>query len=476
MLTATQPFPRSHGRKVTQGNPWEAGAISSVCPNYWVLYFTADLWLDGPLPSAPCPEGRGQKLHPKQRSLSWSVAAAVVTVAIALVSPAASAAQESILYKFTGGYDGGIPYSGLVFDTAGNLYGTTTYGGINVFYGAVFELTRVNGKWKEHVLYSFKGGKDGSYPQAGVVFDSAGNLYGATSYQGTYGYGTVFKLTPTNGRWKESVLYAFKGSSKDDGEYPWGGVILDKAGNLYGTTQLGGPASQTCPNGCGTVYKLTHSKQGWKETRLYSFTGQNGDGAGASSGLTLDRAGRLFGTTQQGGSTGYGTVYQLAYSKSGWKESVLYQFSGTTDGANPNSGLIMDKAANLYGTTNYGGAIGGGTVFELKHSQTGWDENVLYSSNGFPGGNLVFDHSGNLYGSETAVGCCGAVFELTPNQGQWEQTVLYTFTGSSNKDGSAPNGSLIFDGAGNLYGTTSQGGYGPCWGGLGCGVIFHLSP
>jgi uncharacterized repeat protein (TIGR03803 family) len=310
--------------------------------------------------------------------------------------PAAPATQESILYKFTGGYDGGIPFSGVVFDARGNLYGTTTYGGTNVFYGAVFELTLVNGKWKQHVLYSFKGGKDGSYPHAGVVFDSAGNLYGTTSYGGTYGYGIVFKLTSTNGKWKESVLYVFKGSSKNDGEYPWGGVILDKLGNLYGTTQLGGPASQTCPNGCGTVYTLTHSKQGWKEARLHAFTGQNGDGAGASSGLTLDHAGHLFGTTQQGGATGYGTVYELAYSKSGWKESVLYQFSGTTDGANPDSGLIMDKAANLYGTTSYGGTNGGGTAYELERSKAGWQESVLYSLNGFPGGNLVFDQNGNL--------------------------------------------------------------------------------
>jgi uncharacterized repeat protein (TIGR03803 family) len=407
----------------------------AVRPDYWMLYFPADWGLDGLLPSGLCPQRREQKMRPEQRSLSWTVAALVISV-VALVSPAAPATQESILYKFTGGYDAGIPFSGMVFDARGNLYGTTTYGGTNVFYGAVFELTLVNGKWKQHILYSFKGGKDGSYPQAGVVFDSAGNLYGTTSYGGTYGYGIVFKLTSTNGKWKESVLYVFKGSSKNDGEYPWGGVILDKLGNLYGTTQLGGPASQTCPNGCGTVYRLTHSKQGWKEARLHAFTGQNGDGAGASSGLTLDHAGHLFGTTQQGGATGYGTVYELAYSKSGWKESVLYQFSGTTDGANPDSGLIMDKAANLYGTTSYGGTNGGGTAYELEHSKAGWQESVVYSLNGFPGGNLVFDQNGNLYGSDPAVGCCGVVFELTPNQGQWEETVLYTFTGSTNKDGS----------------------------------------
>ncbi len=418
-------------------------------------------------------------MHSKRLSLYLGTAASLVAIVIALATPASSATKESILYKFTGGYDGGIPYSGLVFDTAGNLYGTTTYGGTAVFYGAVFELTHVNGKWREHVLYSFKGGKDGSYPQSRVVFDGAGNLYGTTSYGGTYGFGTIFELKPTNGRWKESVLYAFKGSSENDGEYPWGGVTIDKAGNLWGTTQLGGSGTQICPNGCGTVYKLTHSTRGWKETLLYIFTGQNGDGAGASSGLTFDRAGHLFGTTEQGGSTGYGTVYELAHSKSGWKESVLYEFSGTTDGAGPNSGLIMDSSGNLYGTTNYGGTSGWGTVFELEHSSTGWTEKVLYSfvtGEGFPGGNLVFDQSGNLYGAESAVGCCGAVFELAPNQGQWKESVLYTFTGNSHKDGMFPNGALIFDAGGNLYGTTSWGGYGPCAGGLGCGVVFKLSP
>jgi uncharacterized repeat protein (TIGR03803 family) len=415
-------------------------------------------------------------MRPKQLSSVWSVVVSIAVVAMALAHAASAADKKSILYKFTGGYDGGIPYSGLVFDAAGNLYGTTSYGGRHVFYGAVFELTQINGKWKERVLYSFKGGKDGSYPQAPVVFDKAGNLYGTTSYGGAYGYGTVFELTPTNGGWKESVVYTFQGSSNGDGQYPWGGVILDAAGNLYGTTQLGGPGTQTCPNGCGTAFKLTNSKQGWKEALLHVFTGQNGDGGGASSGLTLDSAGHLFGTTQQGGSTGYGTVYELAHSKSGWTESVLYQFSGSTDGSTPSSGLIMDSAGNLYGTTAYGGASGSGTVFELKHSNAGWTESVLASVGGFPGGNLVFDRKGNLYGSEPAIGCCGNVFKLARNHGQWLETVLYTFTGSSNKDGSAPNGALIFDAAGDLYGTTSQGGYGPCWGGLGCGVIFELSP
>jgi uncharacterized repeat protein (TIGR03803 family) len=209
---------------------------------------------------------------------SRSVAASVLTILVTLASAASSATKETILYKFTGGYDGGLPYSGLVFDAAGNLYGTTTYGGTNVFYGSVFKLTLVDGKWREHVLYSFKGGKDGSLPQAGVVFDSAGNLYGTTSYQGAYGYGTVFELTPTNGKWKESTLYAFKGSSNNDGEYPWGGVILDKAGNLYGTTQLGGSGTQTCPNGCGTVYRLTHSKQAGKKHIFTALPGRMATG------------------------------------------------------------------------------------------------------------------------------------------------------------------------------------------------------
>jgi uncharacterized repeat protein (TIGR03803 family) len=414
----------------------------------------------------------------KQCSLYWHATLFLAIFLIALASPASSAAQESILYKFTGGYDGGVPYSGLIFDAAGNLYGTTTYGGTGVFYGTVFQLTRVDGKWKEHVLHSFKGGNDGSYPEAQVVLDQAGNIYGTTSYQGPYGYGTVFELTLTNGRWKKTTLHAFKGSAKGDGEYPQSGVILDKAGNLYGTTQFGG-RSQTCSDACGTVFKLTHSKHGWKEDILHIFTGKNGDGAGASSGLTFDLAGNLIGTTEQGGSAGYGTAYQLAHSKSGWKETVLYQFNGTTEGAIPDSGLINDKNGSLYGVTSNGGTGGYGTVYELEYSNGGWTENVLYNFNpgaGFPGGNLVFDQNGNLYGSETALGCCGGVFELTPDHGQWNENVLYTFTGPNNKDGMSPNGGLIFDAIGNLYGTTSLGGYGPCDEGLGCGIVFQLSP
>jgi uncharacterized repeat protein (TIGR03803 family) len=416
-------------------------------------------------------------MHSKQLSSFWSVSASIIVLMLILTSTASSAVSGRILYRFTGGYDGGIPYSGLIFDASGNLYGTTSYGGVHVFYGAVFELTRVNNKWKERVLYSFRGGKDGGYPLAGVVFDKAGNLYGTTNAGGAKGFGTVFELTPDKGGWKESVLYSFKGSSNGDGQSPWAGVIFDKEGNLYGTTQLGGPGSQTCPAGCGTVFRLNHTTKGWRETVLYAFSGQNGDGAGASSGLVFDKSENLFGTTQQGGATGYGTVYELAHSKTGWKEEVLYQFQGTLDGANPSSALLIDKAHNLYGTTAYGGTAGGGTAFELTPAGGSWTETVLYSLNGFPAGGLVFDKSGNLYGSEDAVGCCGIVFELSPSgNGQWTETTLYTFSGSVDKNGSDPNGALIFDGAGKLFGTTSQGGYGPCWGGLGCGVIFQLSP
>jgi uncharacterized repeat protein (TIGR03803 family) len=395
---------------------------------------------------------------------------------LTLPTVASAADQERILYRFTGGYDGGTPYAGLVFDSAGNIYGTTSYGGTGVWYGTVFELTFQKSTWTEQVLYSFQGGKDGMSPEAGVTLDSSGNLYGTTVTGGDFGYGTIFELSLKNRKWQKSTLYSFQGNSKSDGDSPLAGVILDNQGNLYGTTQLGGPPSRVCPSGCGTVYELTHSAQGWSETILYAFKGQKGDGAGPSSGLLLASPGHLFGTTSQGGTNGYGVAYKLVSNGSAWKESVIHAFGDSGDGQTPYAGLIMDASGNLYGSTYYGGANGSGSVFQLHYSQGSWIETVLSSSPSFPTGNLLLDSDGNLYGTETAVGCCGAVYELSPSDGQWTFNELYAFTGQPNKDGSMPNGPLVFNTQGDLFGTTFEGGYGPCEGGLGCGVIFKLDP
>jgi uncharacterized repeat protein (TIGR03803 family) len=421
----------------------------------------------------------------KPRVLDSPSAVFLLLLSLALPS-SAHAASETVLYRFTGGVDGGVPDSTLTFDALGNLYGTTSYGGASIFYGTVFKLTPASGgAWKETVLHNFRGGSDGSAPTAGVVFDAAGNLYGTTSDGGLYGYGTVFELTPTSTGWEKHMLHQFKGSANGDGEYPWAGVILDSAGNLYGTTQLGGPSSTTCPAGCGTVFKLIHLSTGWSEEILYAFTGLKGDGAGASTGLILDKAGNIYGTTSEGGSTGnYGTVYQLRHISTGWQERIIFEFTGQQTGESPYAGLTQDATGTLYGTTSYGGSIGYGTVFELTPSSTGWTEQVLYSfsagaDGGFPSGSLLLDSSGNLYGTTSVGGCCadGVVFELISSPtGNWSENVLYSFSGSTNKDGSEPLGGVISDANGNLYGTTSMGGYGPCSGGLGCGVVFQISP
>jgi uncharacterized repeat protein (TIGR03803 family) len=333
--------------------------------------------------------------------------------------------NEIVLYSFSGGTDGAYPYAGLVHDRAGNFYGTTKNGGNFTcpdFYGCgtVFKLDRSG---NETVLYRFSG-TDGEYPVGDLLRDTAGNLYGTTSYGGLYGdvcypCGTVFKVDTAG---KETVLYSFTGNN--DGGYPLAGLVRDSAGNLYGTTLTGG--SLTCdglPGGCGTVFKLDTAG---KETALYTFTGGT-DGAFPYGGLVLDAVGNLYGTTGFGGDlscqppNGCGTVFKL--TKTGRKK-VLYSFTGNgVDGAVPNTTLVRDAAGNLYGTTNAGG-IGAGVVFKVDKAGT---ETVLYSftnttDGAYPAGRLLLDAAGNLYGTTPYGGdlsCqppngCGTVFKVVP--------------------------------------------------------------
>jgi uncharacterized repeat protein (TIGR03803 family) len=390
--------------------------------------------------------------------------------------------SEVILYSFSGENDGGAPFAGMIFDKEGKLYGTTTQGGVGGV-GTVFELTPSSNGWDQTTLYNFTGGAGGGGPStAGLIFDHAGDIYGTTGNGGAHGFGTVFELKPNSDKgWTEKVLYSFRGNGQDDGQNPSGGVIFDDSGNLYGTTVLGGRGSDTCPAGCGTVFKLTPSRSGWKETRLYSFKG-NEDGAGVAAGVIFDKAGSLYGTTSEGG-TGYGNVFTLARVNGRWKEQVLYRFTGGSDGGTPYAGLTFDRADNIYGTTFYGGTAGYGTVFKLALSKKHWRESVLHSftagsDGGFPYyGTLLFDKAGNLYGTTLVGGCCadGVAFELSPSKAQWKETVLYSFSG---EDGCEPVSGLVFDAVGRLYGTTSG------WGGLGscndtvygCGVAFELTP
>jgi hypothetical protein len=360
-------------------------------------------------------------------------------------------------------------------------------------------VSTASAEWKEKVLYSFQGGNDGLTPAGGVIFDKAGNLYGANSWGGSGGCpspgcGTVFELSPPTqkgGAWTETTIYAFRGvlGSAKDGLTPGGGVIIDQEGNLYGTTSLGGNGpcillgSQT---GCGIVYELSPPAQkggAWAETIVYNFQGGT-DGNFPLGDLVFDESGNLYGATDFGGGKGTtcnpyyggncGTVFKLSppEKKGGkWKEHVLHSFAGGTDGANPSGGLVLDSKGAIFGTAvggGYGKGIcdpgGCGMAFEIKPPAKGggaWTEKVLYRFRGMDGASpvgVIFGTNGNLYGSATGGGNSGsgAVFVLAaPAAGgtPWKETVLYRFTGRN--DGTNPEAGLILDTHGDLYGTTA---------------------
>jgi uncharacterized repeat protein (TIGR03803 family) len=263
--------------------------------------------------------------------------------------------KETVLYSFAGGTDGAAPEAGLVLDAAGNLYGTTTQGGSSG-NGTVFKLAAPatkGGKWTESVLYSFGTGTDGTVPVGGLSFDSAGNLYGTTSSGGAYGYGTVFQLVAGTG-WTENILHNFQ--NEEDGSVPYAGLIVDKSGNFYGAATQGGA------NEGGTIFELTAANGNWTFNVLYSLPGWGISGTFRN--VVLDAAGNLYGTTHCDGSYSAGTVYQLARSGSTWKYNLLYTFTGGADGLYSVSNLIV-RGKKLYGTTLYGGANGDGVVYEI---------------------------------------------------------------------------------------------------------------
>jgi hypothetical protein len=395
--------------------------------------------------------------------------------------------------------------------------------GLLSFFVAIFALSvPASAEWKEKVLYSFQGlPNDGSYPAGGVVFDQAGNLYGATTDGGANNCpgiaqcGTVFQLEPPAKKgepWTENVLYVFKGVNSNDGNTPVGGVIFDRSGNLYGTTAYGGTGNCMLFGGqvgCGTVYEMVPPKQKggpWTEAVLHSF--QSGeDGYFPWGGLTFDSAGNLYGATQYGGGYGScnapyyqfcGTVFKLSPpgAKGGkWKEQVLYSFKGVEagqdfgDGANPNGGLVFDDKGAIYGTTYFGGnnvlgrceggsgGTGCGIVFRLAppiEKDGKWTEKWLHRFNGKDGSNpaagVILDGSGKLYGTTCfgppdGYGLIFALKKASGTDGPWTEATLHLFTDRS--DGSCPRAGLVFD-AGELYGTASAGGD------FGGGDVFRL--
>jgi uncharacterized repeat protein (TIGR03803 family) len=332
--------------------------------------------------------------------------------------------SERILHNFNNnGFDGTKPFANVILDAAGNLYGTTSSGGFSGA-GIVFELVRGSGNaWTEKILYTFRGlgGHDGAFPFGGVIFDAAGNLFGTTLSGGkTSNGGTAFELTPTtSGPWTETILFSFTGQG---GSRPMGNLIFDSAGNLYGMTEVGGAAA------LGNVYELSPSSGSWSETVLYAFQSNGVDPQYPAAGLVMDSAGNLYGTAVNGGQFSGGAVFELSNSGGTWSETILHQFnySDNHDGINPSCALTFDAAGNLYGTTAAGGnaklGINGlGTVFKLTPSSSGWTETIVHNFQGKDGqqpeAGVIFDAVGNIYGTTQQGGIPvgdGIVFEITP--------------------------------------------------------------
>jgi len=403
------------------------------------------------------------------------VSCAVLATLLTVVS-SVQAQTFTVVHTFTGGADGSVPLGSITLDAQGNLYGTASAGGHNVNgcvsfgypgCGTVFKLTHRGSSWTFSPLYQFQGASDGANPYSGVAIGPDGSLYGTTLFGGL-GQGTVYNVRPPAramgsalGSWSETVLHAF--SNGGDGSYPaLGTLVFDRSGNMYGTTELGG---YECVDGgfCGTMFKLTPSGSDWQES-IFQFMG-GADGGNPLSGVVLDAAGNLYGTTDIGDFDS--EAYQLTPSGSGWTETPLYDFGPFGD---PRGGVILDGAVGLYGTTV------NGTVYQLSSSGDSWIYSLLYSFSGSSGpwNGVVRDASGNLYGTTCADGTHGqgSVFKLTRSGDSWMEADLYDFTGGA--DGACPIGGIARDTSGNLFGTTSSGGSG-C-GAAGCGVIWEITP
>ena len=426
-------------------------------------------------------------MHSDQKFAFLRSAIALAAVAFAIVgfTQTGQAQSFTVIHSFNGP-EGAFPEAGLTIDAAGAIYGTTSEGGgVN---GNVFKLTySTRNGWTLASLYLFTGAPDGYEPWGRVSFGPDGSMYGPTYLGGNglchnnwmIGCGTVYQLTRSQSsatRWNEGIVYSFAGRS--DGEYPQqSDVFVDQSGNVYGTTTAGGFwGIPTCRNGCGTVYKLSPSGGGWTETVVYSF--HSGEGQFPSGGVVPDEYGNLYGVTLQGGQYGLGAVYELSPSGSGWTIQTLYSFTGGADGLFPMGSLIFDSSGNLFGTASTGGSGNNGTVFELTHTSSSWAFQTLYDIQGSnvvasgPRGDLAIDTAGNLYGTTNGGGAHarGSVFKLSPSSHGWTYTTLYDFNAQS--DGGWPTSGVVLDSAGNLYGMTTYGGTVNCY----CGVIYEITP
>lgn len=394
----------------------------------------------------------------------------ICVLTIVVLQPA-QAQSFRILHAFSNGGDGGTPTAGVTLDAVGNIYGTASTGGAGQG-GTVFHLKRAGDAWTLNTLHTFQPNNgDGEQPLGGLVFGPDGTLFGTTFGGGTGclgGCGTVYNLRPprsfcrtVNCEWTATILHSFRGYPSDGGQPEYVDLIFDHAGNLYGTTCGGGGVNY------GTVFEVTPSNGSWTEAPIHTF---GGDGECPQSGVLLDAAGNLYGTTLQGPGN-QGEVYELSPSGSGWTVNVLERFEGINGNA-PTAGLVADRSGNLYGMTL------SGTVFELSYSGGVWNFTVIYTLSGGGGyGALVMDAAGNLYGTQFVGGTygVGAVFKLTSNNGNWTYTDLHDFVIASG--GAFPQGSVALDADGNLYGTASQGGIlSHGCGYWGCGSVWEITP
>ena len=380
---------------------------------------------------------------------------AIGFAALAAFALPAVAATETVLYSFPDSGTG-YPLGTLTFEN-GSLYGTGA-GDQRAGNGQVFKLTNSGGSWREKTLVTFDGA-NGALPYTGPVRGPGGVFYGTTWTGDAYNGGNVFALHKSGGKWVEQTIWAFGGTS-GDGTQPECDLVRDKSGNLYGTTYGGGAYN------LGTVFELSKVNGVWTESLLHSFAG-NGDGWEPYAGLLMAGSGTFYGTTRYGGNYGNGTVFRLSQSGGVWKLKIIHSFAGGNDGYEPLGTLIRDKNGSLYGTTYAGGAPDTGTVFMLTPSGGKWTETILHVFNwqngdGYhPFAGLRWSPSGSMYGTTSHGGDCGppgtgTVFELTQSSGVWTETILHCFAG--NADGSYPQGRVILDKNGALYGTTEIGG------------------
>ena len=423
-------------------------------------------------------------INNNRRKKEMTLFIGAISLALSVILPGATGAFAqtlTTLRDFGTNMDGQNPQAGVAFDQRGHLYGTAALGGVDG-NGIVYHLAPpegTGGPWTGSVLHNFGGQPDGAVPVSSLTISPSGKLFGTTEEGGAHNMGTVFGLQPPQNpgdSWRERVFYSF-GSSATDGVVP-NAELLPANPGFYGVTREGGA------HGFGTVFLVTPQAgaTNWSETILYSFAG-SGDAAFPSGGLVADQAGNLYGVTLVGGANNLGAVYQLSppTTEGGlWTETVIFSFSGP-DGTLPSGQLQFDQSGALYGTTDGGGSLQEGTVFQLAPSSRpggSWTQSVLYNfSGGRDGGNpvagVVIDNMGRIFGAASTGGSGplsgGVIFRLNPpvNQGDpWTENVLHSFGGP---DGFRSLSKLVWR-SGGLYGTTSAGGLN------GTGTVFVLTP